>query len=325
MFRESIRRLPRTALMILALLTVAFAVAHLAPGDPVERLAAQDMDAAARAQLRERLGLDRPLPEQYARWLGGLARGDLGRSLEHHRPVADLLAEALPRTLLLTGAAYVLHWLLALALGVILAARRGTWTARLLNAAGLVFYSLPVFWLGLMAILVFSRWLGWLPAGGMLGPDAILAGRSDAADLFRHLVLPAGVLGLATAMGSARYLRSSLLEALGSDYVTAARARGLPERAVLWRHALRNALLPLVTLVGLDLPALLGGSVVVETVFAWPGVGRLAVDAVFARDYPVVLAVTALSGVLVILGNQLADLTYARVDPRVRLERGGGA
>lgn len=320
MARELSRRLLHAALMILALLTIVFAVAHLAPGDPVDLVATPDMDDAGRALLRAQLGLDRPLPEQYVRWLGGALRGDLGRSLEHHRPVTDLIGEALPRTLLLAGAAYALHWVLALALGTLLVVRRGTWLERALHLVGLTFYSLPAFWLGLMAVLVFSRWLGWLPAGGMHDPAVVLSGRTDVPDLLRHLVLPAGVMGLATAMGTARHLRRGLLEALGSDYVTAARARGLSEAAVL-RHALRNALLPLITLVGLDLPALLGGSVVVETVFAWPGMGRLAVDAVFARDYPVILAVTALSGVLVVLGNLAADLAYGRADPRVRLGR----
>ncbi|MCB1150724.1 ABC transporter permease, partial [bacterium] len=261
MARAFLRRLLHTALLILALLTTAFAVAHLAPGDPLDRLAPTDLDAAGREALRGRLGLDRPLPEQYARWLGGVLHGDLGRSLENHRPVAELLVEALPRTLLLAGTAYAVHWLLALPLGVLLAARRGAWAVRLLDGVGLMLYSLPMFWLGLMGILIFARLLGWLPAGGMISPAAVLEGRTPPLDLLRHLILPAGLLGLATAAGSARYLRTSLLEALGSDYVLAARARGLSERAVLWRHALRNALLPLVTLVGLDLPALLGGSV----------------------------------------------------------------
>jgi len=319
MFLEVIRRLAATALMIAALVTVVFALVHFAPGDPVDLIVDPDLDDVGRAHLRTSLGLDRPLLEQYRTWVSGVARGDFGRSLHWHRPVADIIAEALPRTILLTGAAYVVHLALALFLGVSLATRRGSWFWRAVDVTGLAVYSLPAFWLGLMLILVFSRWLGWLPAGGIQDTSALLDGGSTWLDVARHMVLPVFVLGAASAMGTARYLRTSLLEILGSDHVIAARARGLPERLVIRRHALRNVMLPLVTLVGINLPALLGGAVVTETVFAWPGMGRVTVDAIFARDYPVVMATTVLSGVLVVLANLLADLVYGRVDPRVRI------
>jgi peptide/nickel transport system permease protein len=180
---------------------------------------------------------------------------------------------------------------------------------------------LPVFWFGLMAILVLARQLGWLPAGGLQSPDAeFLTTAERLGDRLRHLVLPASLLALSWAAGTARYLRNAMVEALEQDFVLAARARGLPERVVLWRHALRNALIPVVTLVGLHLPALLGGAVAIEAIFAWPGMGRVTIEAVWARDYPVVMATTFLAGVMVALGSLLADLLYGVVDPRVRPE-----
>jgi len=320
-----LRRLAGAALLVLALLTAVFFLVRLAPGDPAARHLDPDMGSQQREQVRARLGLDAPLHVQYGRWMGGvLLRGDLGRSLQYHRPVTSLLADAIPNTLLLTVSAYAVHLGLALWGGVWMARRRGTRAERGATVAALAVYSLPAFWLGLMLILVFSRALGWLPAGGLHAPDAeLLSGPARVWDTIRHMVLPVTVLGVASAAGTARYLRSSLIEVLDSDFILAARARGLSERAVVWRHAVRNALLPAVTLVGLNLPFLLGGAVVTETVFAWPGMGRLAVDAIFARDYPVIMGATAVSAVMVVLGNLLADLAYGRVDPRIRLGGGG--
>lgn len=325
MIAHLLRRLAAAALLVPVLLTAVFFTVHLAPGDPVDLSNDQDMGGLQREQIRTRLGLDAPLGVRYGRWIGdALLHGDLGRSLKYHRPVREMLAEAVPNTLLLTVGAYAVHLLLAVNLGVWMARRRGTRRERAVTVGALVLYSLPAFWLGLMLILVFARWLGWLPAGGMAAPDAdLMSWPARLWDTLRHLVLPVIVLGVASAAGTARYLRGSVIEALESDYVLAARARGLPERRVVWGHAVRNALLPAVTLVGLNLPFLLGGAVVTETVFAWPGMGRLAVDAIFARDYPVIMGATALSAVMVVLGNLLADLAYARVDPRIRL-RGGG-
>ncbi len=313
------------ALLVLCVLSVVFFVAHLVPGDPVGRIQDQDLGEAQRALLRHRLGLDEPLGRRYLHWLAGAVRGDLGTSLRQQRPVTAILAEALPRTLLLTVTAYLVHLLLALPLGVWLARHYGTRRERLVDLAGLVAWSLPSFWLGLILILLFARGLGWLPSGGMTSLDAARLGwPAQLGDLARHMVLPVVVLGASTAAGTARYLRNSLLEVLDADFIVAARARGLPERTVVWRHAVRNALLPVVTLVGLNLPFLLGGAVVTETVFAWPGMGRVTVEAIFARDYPVVIGATALAGVLVVVGNALADALYAVVDPRVGRGSGGG-
>jgi len=319
------RRLAGAALLVLALLTTVFFLVRLAPGDPAELHLDPDLGSLQRAQVRARLGLDAPLHVQYHRWLSGvLLHGDLGRSLQYHRPVTSLLADAIPNTLLLTVTAYVVHLALALWGGVWMARRKGTRAERGATVAALALYSLPAFWLGLMLILIFSRALGWLPAGGMHAPDAaLMTWPARAWDTVRHLVLPVLVLGVASAAGTARYLRSSLIDVLASDFILAARARGLSERSVVWRHAVRNALLPAVTLVGLNLPFLLGGAVVTETVFAWPGMGRLAVEAIFARDYPLIMGVTAISAVMVVLGNLLADIVYGWVDPRIRLDRGG--
>ncbi len=319
-----VRRLAASALLLWALLSAVFFIVRLAPGDPLDRYADADLDAAGRAALRHSLGLDRPLGEQYARWLAGAARGDFGHSLRQRRPVAAILADAVPATLRLTLAAYLLHLGLAVAVGVRLAARRGRGSERAASVGGLVLASLPAFWLGQLLVLVFARLLGWLPASGLASPEAAWwPWPQRLLDAARHLLLPLCVLGVAPAFGTARFVRSGVAEALAQDYVLAARARGLPERVVLWKHALRNGLLPVVTLAGLSLPLLLGGAVVTEVVFAWPGMGRVAVDAIFGRDYPVIMATTALAATLTVAGNLLADLLYGVVDPRVRV--GGGA
>ncbi len=326
MARFVIGRLAASALLVVVLLSAVFFIVRLAPGDPIDLVPDPDLDGAAREAMRSGMGLDRSLGEQYRDWLGGvLLHGDFGRSLRRHQPVSAILGEAVPNTLLLTVPSYLIHLLIAVPLAMWAARRAGSRRERGVAAAGLFVYSLPAFWLGLMLILVFARWLGWLPAGGMAstGADALpWWGRQ--LDLLRHLVLPVTVLGVASAMGTARYLRSSLLEAMGEPYILAARARGLPEGTLIRRHALRNALLPVITLVGLNLPYLLGGAVVTEYIFAWPGMGRVAVEAIFARDYPVVMGATALSAVMVVLGNLLADVLYGLADPRIR-HRGGRA
>ncbi len=320
------RRILSSLLLVFVLATAVFFLVRLAPGDPLDQVAAPDgLTLADRELIRARQGLDGPLARQYARWLAGLPRGDFGWSTAQQRPVREIVAEAAGPTLLLTVTAYLLHLLLAVGTALAMAARRGRAVEHALRAAGLAFYSVPSFWLGLLLILLFGRVLGWLPLGGMRAPDAAFLG--DGArffDLLRHLVLPVLTLALSTFMGTARYLQAALDEALGQDYIIAARARGIDEAVLLRRHALRNALLPLITLVGLHLPALLGGAVVVETVFGWPGMGRVTVDALFARDYPVIMATTVLAALAVVAGSLLADVLYRRADPRVRRPAGAG-
>ncbi len=320
MLHYTARRLAASCLLIFGLLTAVFFLVQAVPGDPVERYVEPGLDTENRALIRHRLGLDQPVIVQYWQWLSGVVvRGDFGESLHQHRPIAAIFAEAIPNTLLLTGLAYGLHLLLAVGGGVLTAYYRGRWAERLAVLGGLTVYSLPSFWFGLMLIMLFSKQLGWLPTGGMAATDAeFLPAHLQLIDRVRHLVLPVVVLGLGSAMSTTRYLRNALIEVLNQDYITAARARGLSESAVLWRHGLRNALLPVFTLIGLSLPFLLGGAVVVEVVFAWPGMGRVTVDAIFARDYPVIMATTALSAVLVVAGSFLADLLYYWADPRLR-------
>jgi peptide/nickel transport system permease protein len=233
--------------------------------------------------------------------------------------VADVLGEALPHTLLLGGAALVLSLVFGIGLGIAQATRAGTWADTTLGALSLALYSVPSFWLGLMLMLVFGEWLRWLPLTGMnaaVGAPATWAGRTF--DVLRHLVLPALTLALVNGAAIARFHRAAMLEALGTDFIRAARGRGLHEGRVVLRHALRSALAPAVTLAGLSVPALLTGSVLVESVFGWPGMGRVAYEAIFARDYNVITAVAVVAGVLVALGNLLADVGVAWADPRVR-------
>ncbi len=316
-----LRRLAAALAIIFAVVTLCFVAIHLAPGTPF--LPGQDrpIDPAVVERLRARFGLDQPLPVQYARYLGALARGDLGQSFSQRRPVADAIASALPNTLLLTGTALAIDFLLGVVIGVVQAARARRRLDVALTNATLFFYSLPTFWLGLVLLLVFGQWLHWFPVGGVTDPvlhDSMSLGLR-LLDRLRHLALPALTLGLVGAAGTARYQRAALLEALGEEYARTARAKGLTEPRVLVNHALRNALLPIVTLLGVALPFLLTGAVVVETVFTWPGLGKLAADAIAGRDYPLVIATTLLSSVLVVLGSLLADLLAAAADPRVRL------
>ena len=298
-------RIGSAVLVVFGVCTLVFLLIHLVPGDPVEAMLGESARPADRQALRETLGLDRPLAEQYVRYLAGLARLDLGQSFQFQRPVADLLAERIPPTLELAGAALALALALAVPLGVLAARNRGGVLDSGAMGFSLLGISIPNFWLGPLLILVFSLWLGWTPVSGRDGPVS--------------LILPAVTLGTGLAAILARMVRSSVLEVLEEDYVRTAWAKGLSEAAVMWRHALRNAWLPVLTLVGLQLGGLLGGAVITETVFAWPGVGSLLVEAIQNRDYPVVQAAVLLVSLAYVLVNTLTDLIYAWVDPRIRL------
>jgi peptide/nickel transport system permease protein len=319
-FRFLLRRAGAALLLLFLVLTVTFFLVHAAPGDPVARFEDPHMTAAQRERLRHLYGLDRPLPVQYLDWLAAVAlTGDWGYSFTDQRPVTDLLAEALPPTCLLAAAVLAIEYSLGLALGVAAARRRGRFPDHLLRLLSLLLYSQPVFWLGLMAVLLFALRFPVLPASHMrsVGADE-LGSAARLADLARHLALPALVLGLQGAARVARFVRGSLLEVLGRESITAARAKGLSERRVVWMHGVRNALVPLSQVFALSLSGLLSGALVTEVVFAWPGLGRLTFDAILARDFPVVLATTALSALLVVGGNLLADLLQGLADPRLR-------
>ena len=316
------RRLLQAAVIVAIATTVSFLLVQLAPGDPLGDLATNPrVPPEVRARLRARWCLDRPIPGQYACYLRNLSRGDLGWSLSQSRPVADAIGAALPNTLLLMGVALIGAFVLGVTTGVIRAARRGSTADRALGAGTLVFYSMPDFWLAMMAMLVFAYWIPMFPTSGMTtaGLYDYLSPAGKLLDRLHHIVLPAGTLVLLLAAIIARYQRAAFLDVASQDFVRTARAKGLRERAVLWRHVLRNALLPVITLLGLALPMLIGGAVFVERVFAWPGMGLLVVAGIAARDHTLVMAIVIMGSVLVTLGSLLADILYAVADPRLRL------
>jgi peptide/nickel transport system permease protein len=304
--------------VVLGVVTLMFALLRLAPGDPALLLVGPAATAEQVAAQRHALGLDRPIPAQYASWLGRFARGDWGTSIATGRPVRAMLGQAWPATVRLVGISLVLSYLLGIAIGVVQAARGGALDTTL-SVATVTLFALPGYWLGLMLVMLFTYRLRWLPAFGAAGFDAdFLPPAAQVADRLRHLALPLATLTLVGIGGTARYVRGAMLDLAGAPYVTVARSKGLSEVRVTLRHVLRNALIPVLTLLGLSLPTLFSGAVFIEAIFAWPGVGRVLVEAVQARDYPVVMAATAVSAVLVVLGNLLAEALVSWADPRVR-------
>ena len=312
-------RLVKMAGVVLAIVVANFLLIHAAPGDPASVLAGQSGAADPKfvEQLRHEFGLDQPLGTQLWLYVSSVAQGDLGVSHRQQRTVASLIGERLPATLLLTGVAFAFSLAAGVALGMAAARRVGTVVDSVLTVVALGFYATPIFWVGLMLVLVFSVWLGWLPSFGMASVGAPLHGLAALRDRAAHLVLPALTLGLFYMAVYARMTRSAMLEASGQDYVRTARAQGATEGRILRRHVLRNALLPVITLAGVQAGQLIGGSVLVETVFAWPGIGSLAFDALLARDYQVLLGVFLITSIMVVAFNLLTDLLYLAVDPRV--------
>ncbi|MCA9752589.1 MAG: ABC transporter permease [bacterium] len=321
MIRFVIRRILVSIPLIWALATLTFFIVRMAPGDPLAMYYNPEIDPSVMETLRVRLGLDQPIHVQYVKWLGALAQGELGVSFGRHRPVAEILAETIPNTLNLTIFSLALILVVGTAVGVVSAVRQYSLLDNVTTLSALFIYSMPGFWLGLMLIILFSLKLRWLPASGMESVNAeFLSAGARFLDHVRHLILPAFVLGIASAASVARYVRGSLLEVIRQDYVRTARAKGLSEGRVILRHALVNALIPVITLLGLYLPFLLSGAVVTETIFGWPGMGRLTINAIFQRDYPIVMATNLIAGVMVVAGNLLADVLYGVVDPRIRYE-----
>ncbi len=318
-----LRRLVAALAVVFAVVTLVFFAIHLAPGTPFLPSGDRPLDPAVEAGLRARFGLDRPLGAQYVSYLGAMARGELGESFSQQRPVVTALRETVPNTFVLAAAALAIELLVGLAIGAAQAAYARRRLDTLLTHTTLFAYSLPTFWLGLVLLMVFGQGLHWFPVGGVTDPvlHQALSPAGRLLDRLHHLALPALTLGLVGAAGTARFQRAALLEALSQGFVKTARAKGLTEARVLLAHALRNALLPTITLMGLALPFLLTGSVMVETVFAWPGMGKLAADAVLSRDYPVVTATTLAASALVVAGSLVADVLYAVADPRVRRKR----
>lgn len=301
--------------------TVTFVLIHLAPGDPFGAMLEDPrVPPAVRQRLFHLYGLDQPIGLQYLRYVGDALRGQFGYSFSFGEPVGSVLARAIPNTLMLAGTALMLSFVSGVLMALVQVARHGSLADRSLGAVLLVFYSLPDFWLAQLALLAFAYWLPLFPAGGIVDPviHPYLGAGAAAWDRLHHLILPVMTLSALSAAGVARFQRAALLDVAAEDYLRTARAKGVPERAILWRHALRNAALPVITLFGLALPAFLGGTVFVEKVFAWPGLGALAVDSVAARDYPVVVACAVVGSVLVAAGSLIADILYAAVDPRLR-------
>jgi peptide/nickel transport system permease protein len=312
--RYLIRRLAQGAVVLFVVSAVVFAIVHAAPGGPA-LLNNPDVDPKMAKEMEKELGLDDPIPVQYARWLGNAVRGNLGRSYQHSLGTAELLWARIPNTLLLSGTALLLAVVLAVPLGMISAVYRYSALDYAATVTAFVGVSVPVFWLAILLIIVFSVTLGWLPSSGMLTVGVPFSMR----DRLLHLLMPSIVLATFPLAQLTRYVRSSMVDALAQDYVRTARAKGLPECSVLGRHALRNALIPMVTVLGVLTPRLLGGAVVTETIFAWPGLGRLAVEAAVTRDYPVILGATLLVSTLVVLSNLITDVLYVVIDPRIAL------
>ncbi|MGB2200698.1 MAG: ABC transporter permease [Pseudooceanicola atlanticus] len=312
-------RLIKAAITLLAIAILNFFLVHAAPGDPATVLAGEAgaADEQMIADLRARFGLDQPLYVQLARYVGNIVTLDLGYSFRQGQPVLDLILDRLPATLILTLSAFWISLLAGVALGVAASARVGKFTDTLITGTALLFYATPLYWAALMAVLVFSVQLGWLPGFGYETVGSGYSGFERALDILKHLILPALTLGLFFMAVYMRMTRASMLEVAQQDFVKTARAKGLAPAVIRRRHILRNALLPVVTLAGLQAGQLVGGAVLTETVFAWPGIGRLMFESLAARDYNTILGVFLVSAAMVIVFNILTDLVYRLIDPRI--------
>jgi peptide/nickel transport system permease protein len=326
MLTTFVRRAVAGLAVVVGVVTLMFFLLRMAPGDPALLLVGPTASADQLAAQRKALGLDRPLPEQYVTWLGSFLRGDWGHSIATGRPVRAMISAAWPATVSLVGLSLILSYLAGIIVGAIQATRGGRLDTTL-SVVTVTLFAVPGYWLGLMLVMVFTYWARALPAFGAAGLDAeFLSGGGRVIDRLRHLALPLTTLTLIGLGGTARYVRGAMLDVRNSPHVAIARAKGLAPFQVTMRHVLRNALVPVLTLLGLSLPALFSGAVFIEAIFAWPGVGRIMVEAVGARDYPVIMAATAVSAALVVAGNLLAEALTAWADPRLRVaESSAGA
>lgn len=315
MKRYILQRLLLLVPLLLGISVLTFLMVHLTPGDPILTqfgMNPRGMDQETIERLREQLGLNDPLPVQYLRYLGNLLRGDMGKSLTTKTPVLDEILARLPATIQLTIASMIVVVMVAIPLGIVSAVKRGSLVDNLCMGGALLGVSMPSFWFGIMMMLLFSLKLGWLPSAGR--GDGTAVGTLKAL-IMPSLTLGSGMMGLVTRM-----TRSSMLEVLGQDYMRTARAKGLTPWVVLLRHGLRNALIPVVTILGVQFAGLLGGAVIIETIFAWPGIGRLAVNAIWRRDYPVIMGTVLIFSVVFVLTNLLVDILYTLIDPRIRYD-----
>jgi len=316
-----VRRLLFMIPLLLGITIITFVVVQLSPGGPADMLTglSPKIGAEAKARLRSLYGLDKPIHVQYWLWLSRIARFDFGESFKDGRRVIIKILERLPATLLLDILSLLLIFFIALPIGIMSAVRQDSFFDKGMTIFVFFGFSVPAFWLALLLMILFGVFLGWLPISGMHSvnfPYFSIWGKMW--DLIKHLILPVLVTAFGGLAYLSRYSRASMLEVLRQDYIRTARAKGVPEKKVIYRHALRNALIPIVTLLGLSLPGLIGGGIIFETIFAWPGMGRLSYQAVMARDYPVIMGVGVIAAFLTLLGNLIADITYAFVDPRIR-------
>jgi peptide/nickel transport system permease protein len=313
--RYILRRMIQALPLLFAISVASFAILKATPGGPLAAYEGNpEFTEADRVRLEQAFGLDRPLPIQYINWLGSFVTGDWGYSFAHHRPVLELIGERLPNTILLMGTVFVVVLLLVLPIGILTSLRQYSLFDHVVTGTTFTFLSTPTFWLGLLLIVVFGLQLRWLPMGGVSTPGM----EFDVIDRIRHLILPVATIALVQVGSHVRFLRASMLETIGQDYMRTARSKGLAERVVIIRHALKNAAIPLVTVVALDLPELFVGALVTESIFGWPGMGRLFLDAAFRSDYPVLQGILAVSSTLIVLANLVADVAYAYLDPRIR-------
>ena len=321
MLEYIIRRLLFMIPLLLGITIITFVVVQLSPGGPADMLTglSPKVDAEAKARLRTLYGLDKPIHVQYWLWLSRIVQFNFGESFKDGRLVIIKILERLPATLLLNVLSLLLIFFIALPIGIMSAVRQDSFFDKGMTVFVFLGFSVPAFWLALLLMLFFGVVLGWLPISGMHSvnfPYFSLGGKLW--DLIKHLILPVFVSAFGGLAYLSRYSRASMLEVLRQDYIRTARAKGVPENKVIYKHALRNALIPIVTILGLSLPALIGGGFIFETIFAWPGMGRLGYQAIMARDYPVIMGVGVIAALLTLLGNLIADITYAFVDPRIR-------
>lgn len=320
--RNFLSRVLQGLALVVAVVVLNFVLVHAAPGDPVETIAGASggMSEELKAELRTQYGLDKPLITQLGVYLGKIAQGDLGYSYFFNVPVSDLIIERLPATLMLVLASVIMAFLIGTTLGVLSARKPNGLLSQLVNVVSLIGFAAPVFWTGMLLVILFASMLPWFPISGMRSVELATnaSGWASIIDVLHHLVLPTATLALVYVAQYSRLARASMLDVLGSDFIRTARAKGLSEGIVLYKHALRNAVLPVITILGLQFGNVLAGAILVETVFNWPGLGRLAFESVLRRDYPTILGVLLFSSIVVVVMNQVTDLAYRVIDPRIK-------
>ncbi len=317
--RYVLRRVVQAIPLILGIITITFLLIHLAPGDPVSIMVGGfEFSPEYLEMMREQLGLNKPIYEQLFLYLAKVFQGDLGYSYRYNQPVISLIAERVPATLLLMGTAYIISIIIGIVLGVSSSRKPYSLLDNIITTGSLMGYSIPLFWLAQMLLVALALYLGLFPVGGMMSVTVKYIGLGHVLDILHHLILPAAALAVFNLALYTRLTRASMLEVLEKDFIVTAKCKGVDERTVVYRHALRNALLPVITVIGMQFGAMLGGAILTETIFGWPGLGRLMYEALYTRDYPVMMGMFIVASISVIVANLMTDLVYAMVDPRIR-------